>query len=81
MITKLSDGICLWNICVLKEKKISYEQVTPTITIIMRVCRACLATLNEQTDAVNLFDDLYKNRNLSILLLEVFNFKVNFGFV
>ncbi|XP_037051509.1 zinc finger protein 271-like [Bradysia coprophila] len=42
----------------------------------MRVCRACLAPLHESTDAVNILDDLYKNQDLSILLLDLFTFKI-----
>lgn len=60
-----------------KSRKIYY---TSTITIIMRVCRACLVPLNEPTDAVNILDELYKNQDLSILLLDLFNFKVNSEF-
>lgn len=43
----------------------------------MGVCRGCLCSLNKSTDAVNIFDHLYKNINLSILIIELFNIKVS----
>ncbi|KAJ6633299.1 Zinc finger and BTB domain-containing protein 41 [Pseudolycoriella hygida] len=45
----------------------------------MSICRSCLCSLNKPTDAVNIFDDLYKNNNLSILLPELFNIKLEFN--
>lgn len=45
------------------------------------ICRACLCSLNKPTDAVDIFTDLYKyTYNLSMLLSELFNIKVNFTF-